>query len=154
MPTLQELSDETLASLVSPVRFISLATLSDDGPVVRSLGSWGLARRTLYFSTGTASAKAAQLARDPRVSIQLLAEGQELAALRNVVVDGTARVLVHDDERASAIEIIGQRNPRFRERARSGLLGENTVYAVDPLRIKVLDFSRGAGAAALSVFEN
>ena len=154
MPTLQELSTDTLASLVSPVRFISLATLSDDGPVVRSLGAWGIAGKTLYFSTGSSSAKVGQLARDPRVSVQLLAEGQDLPGLKNVVFEGEAHALQNDAERAPAIEAISKRNPRFKERASKGLLGENTIYAVKAARIKVLDFSKGLGAEALSVFQN
>jgi nitroimidazol reductase NimA-like FMN-containing flavoprotein (pyridoxamine 5'-phosphate oxidase superfamily) len=154
MPTLQELSDETLASLVSPVRFISLATISEDGPVVRSLGSWGLKGRTLYFSTSEASEKVGQLGRDPRVSIQLLAEGQELPSLKNVVLEGAARVLGNDIDRASAIETISKRNPRFKERASKGQLGGNILYAVDAVRIRLLDFSKGNGVAALSVFQN
>ena len=152
MPNLNELPEETLAAVVSGVRFLSLATISEEGPVVRSLGSWGLQGRTLYFSTSRASRKAAQLAQDPRVSAQLLPEGQELPNLKNVVIEGPARLLESDADRAPAIEVIGRRNPRFKERASRGELGENAIYAVDARRIKLLDFSRGLGPDSVSLF--
>jgi nitroimidazol reductase NimA-like FMN-containing flavoprotein (pyridoxamine 5'-phosphate oxidase superfamily) len=152
MPTLESLSPEFLESLTTGVRFISLATQSEDGPVVRSLGSWGIRGSTLYFSTSRASNKVTQLARDPRVSVQLLAEGQELSKLRNLVLNGSAKLL-EGGERASAIEALGARNPRFKERADKGQLGDTAIYAVTPTQAKVLDFAKGLGPAALTVFE-
>jgi uncharacterized pyridoxamine 5'-phosphate oxidase family protein len=152
MPTLENLSSEVLASLTAGVRFVSLATLSENGPVVRSLGSWAIRGSTLYFSTSRSSNKVAQLARDPRVSIQLLAEGQELPKLRNLVLNGSAKLL-EGDERTVAIETLGLRNPRFKERADKGQLGDTAIYAVTATQAKVLDFSKGVGPAALTVFE-
>jgi nitroimidazol reductase NimA-like FMN-containing flavoprotein (pyridoxamine 5'-phosphate oxidase superfamily) len=152
MPTLENLSPEFLESLTAGVRFVSLATLSENGPVVRSIGSWAIRGATLYFSTSRGSSKVAQLARDPRVSIQLLAEGQELPKLRNLVVNGAAKPL-EGDERTVAIEALGSRNPRFRERADKGQLGDTAIYAVTATQAKVLDFSRGVGPVALTVFE-
>ncbi len=152
MPSLQDLSTEIVDSLTASVRFVSLATVSEDGPVVRSIGSWAIRGTTLYFSTSRGSSKVGQLARDPRVSVQLLAEGQELPKLRNLVVSGTARLL-DGDERAVAIAAIGARSPRFKERADKGQLGDSAIYAVRVSQAKVLDFSKGTGPAALTVFE-
>jgi nitroimidazol reductase NimA-like FMN-containing flavoprotein (pyridoxamine 5'-phosphate oxidase superfamily) len=152
MPTLENLSTEFVESLTAGVRFVSLATLSEDGPVVRSLGSWAIRGSTVYFSTSQSSNKVAQLARDPRVSIQLLAEGQELPKLRNLVLNGSAKLLA-GDERNSAIEALGSRNPRFKERADKGQLGDAAIYGVKATQAKVLDFSKGVGPAALTVFE-
>jgi len=152
MPTIKDLTPETVESVTSNVRFISLATISEDGPVVRSLGSWAIRGTTLYFSTSQTSAKAAQLARDPRISVQLFAEGQELAGLRNFVLNGTAKRL-EGAEQTVAIDAIGARNPRFKERAEKGQLLDAAIYEVKAKRVKILDFSKGLGAAALSVFE-
>jgi nitroimidazol reductase NimA-like FMN-containing flavoprotein (pyridoxamine 5'-phosphate oxidase superfamily) len=153
MPSLQDLSAEALSSLTSGVRFLSLATISDDGPVIRSLGSWGVKDRTLYFSTARTSDKVAQIQGDPRVSAQLLAENQELPSLKNVVLEGSARSLESNADRDAAIEAIGARNPRFKERAAKGELGGNAIYAVAAKKIKVLDFSKGPGAASLAVYQ-
>lgn len=152
MPNLQELTTEFVNSLTASVRFVSLATISDDGPVVRSIGSWAIRGTTLYFSTSRSSNKTAQLARDPRVSVQLLAEGQELPNLRNLVLNGTAKLL-DGEERASAIAAIGARSPRFKERADRGQLGDSALYAVKSTQAKLVDFSKGVGPAALTVFE-
>jgi nitroimidazol reductase NimA-like FMN-containing flavoprotein (pyridoxamine 5'-phosphate oxidase superfamily) len=152
MPSLQDLNTEIVDSLTAGVRFVSLATISEDGPVVRSLGSWAIRGTTLYFSTSQGSNKVGQLARDPRVSVQLLAEGQELPKLRNLVVNGTARLL-DGAERSVAIAAIGARSPRFKERADKGQLGDSAIYAVRVSQAKVLDFSKGTGPAALTVFE-
>ena len=43
--------------------------------------------------------------------------------------------------------------PRFKERADKGQLGDTAIYAVTPIQAKVLDFSKGLGPAALTVFE-
>lgn len=153
MPSLNDLSPDALASLTSGTRFVSLATISAEGPVVRSLGSWGLHGRTLYFSTAKTSDKAAQIKGDPRVSAQLLAEGQELPSLKNVVLEGSARILESDADRTPAIDAIGARNPRFKERAAKGELAGNAIYAVDAKKIKVLDFSKGQGPASLAVYQ-
>jgi nitroimidazol reductase NimA-like FMN-containing flavoprotein (pyridoxamine 5'-phosphate oxidase superfamily) len=153
MPTLNELADSSLAALVANVRFLSLATVSEDGPVIRSIGSWGLQGRTLFFSTAKCSDKVVQLQGDPRVSAQLLAEGQELPGLKNVVLQGSAKLLETDTDRATAIAAIGARNPRFKERAEKGELGGNAIFAVKAGKIKVVDFSKGVGPAALAVYQ-
>jgi nitroimidazol reductase NimA-like FMN-containing flavoprotein (pyridoxamine 5'-phosphate oxidase superfamily) len=153
MPTLKELADSSLAALVANVRFLSLATVSEDGPVIRSIGSWGLQGRTLFFSTAKGSDKVVQLQGDPRVSAQLLAEGQELPGLKNVVLQGSAKLLETDTDRATAIAAIGARNPRFKERAEKGELGGNAIFAVKAGKIKVVDFSKGVGPAALAVYQ-
>jgi len=152
MPTLEELNSKTVEELTSHVRFVSLATISEDGPVIRSIGSWAIRGTTLYFSTSQSSAKVAQLAKDARVSVQLLAEGQELTSLRNFVLNGTAKLL-EGEARDIAIGAIGARNARFRERATKGQLGDSAIYSVKAKQVKVLDFTKGLGAAALSVFE-
>jgi nitroimidazol reductase NimA-like FMN-containing flavoprotein (pyridoxamine 5'-phosphate oxidase superfamily) len=152
MPNLQELTTEFVDSLTASVRFVSLATISDDGPVVRSIGSWAIRGSTLYFSTSRSSNKVNQLAHDPRVSVQLLAEGQELPKLRNLVLSGTANLL-EGEARAAAIAAIGARSPRFKERADKGQLGDSALYAVKSTQAKLVDFSKGTGPAALTVFE-
>jgi uncharacterized protein YhbP (UPF0306 family) len=93
------------------------------------------------------------LARDPRVSIQLLAEGQDLPKLRNLVLNGSAKRLESED-RSVAIQAIGSRNPRFKERAEKGQLADTAIYEVKTSRAKLVDFSNGLGPAALTVFEN
>lgn len=152
MPNLQDLTTELVDSLTSSVRFVSLATISNDGPVVRSIGAWAISGSTLYFSTSRSSDKVTQLAADPRVSVQLLAEGQELPKLRNLVLNGAAKLL-DGEERATAIAVIGARSPRFKERADKGQLGDSAIYAVKSTKVKLVDFSKGAGPAALTVFE-
>jgi pyridoxamine 5'-phosphate oxidase len=152
MPTLKDLTAELIESLTPGVRFISLATISEDGPVVRSLGSWAVRGASLYFSTSGSSAKVTQLDRDPRVSVQLLAEGQDLPKLRNLVLNGSAKLLEGDDRRV-AIQAIGSRNPRFKERADKGQLSDAAIYEVKASRAKLVDFSKGLGPAALTVFE-
>lgn len=153
MPTLKELPEEIFATLTAKVRFISLASISKDGPVIRSLGSWGAEGSTVYFSTRRTADKVAQLAADNRVSVQLLAESQELPALRNVVVNGVAKSLEGDAQRAPAIAAIGERNPRFKEQASRGELDGNALFAVEAKQITVLDFSKGVGPAALGVYQ-
>lgn len=47
--------------------------------------------------------------------------------------------------------MLGDRNPRFKQRAEQGELGDTVVFRVDPQEVKVLDFGQGAGAQAVQV---
>lgn len=53
------------------------------------------------------------------------------------------------EEYEQAVELLKNRNPRFRERAEKGELEGTAILKFTPTRLKLLDFAKGAGAAAV-----
>ena len=100
-----------------------------------------------------ASDKVHQIGANPNVSILFQHEDQELPAFANVEIRGVAEVLAEGEERAKAIRLISRRNPRFKERAERGQLSGSALVRVTPRKVKVVDFSRGIGPAAVSTIE-
>ncbi len=133
-------------------RFIVLATVNgEQEPIQRSLGSFAAQDLTVYFSTHKATAKVEQIKQNSNVSILFQHEGQELPSFRNAVVVGTAKQITVREELDKAIELLGNRSPRFRDRALKGELSDNAFYRVEPSQIKVVDFAKGAGANSVEV---
>jgi pyridoxamine 5'-phosphate oxidase len=153
MAGIKELPTEEFAFIASNARFLSLATVESGSPVIRTLGSWAISGTRLFFSTSIHADKVKQIAASSAVSAQLLPEGQELSNLRNLVIDGEA-VRLEGDAQKAAIDAISARNPRFKERAEKGQLAETALFEVLPRRVKLLDFSRGLGPAAVAVYQD
>ncbi len=134
--------------------FIVLSTVDGgNAPATRTLASFAADGFTVYFSTGKASDKIGQIGKNPNVSILFQHERQELPAFANVEIRGVAEVLGDGEEKAKAIRLISRRNPRFKERAEKGELSGSALVRVTPTKVKVVDFSRGFGPAAVSSIE-
>ncbi|HSM94196.1 MAG TPA: pyridoxamine 5'-phosphate oxidase family protein [Anaeromyxobacteraceae bacterium] len=129
----------TVDAANAPATRVLASFASDDGYVV-------------YFSTGRSSEKVGQIAGNPSVSALFQHDGQPIGAFRNVEIRGVAVPLADGAEREKAIRLISARNPRFKERAEKGQLGENALYRVTPKAVKVIDFTKGVGPAAVTSF--
>jgi general stress protein 26/predicted MFS family arabinose efflux permease len=148
------LERQQVPQYLNDTRFIILSTVGPaNSPATRALGSFAADGLTVYFSTGRTSDKVGQIAANPNVSILFQHERQEVASFANVEIRGVAEVLACEEERAKAIRLISLRNPRFKERAEKGELGGNALLRVTPKQVKVVDFSKGHGPAAVSNIE-
>jgi hypothetical protein len=59
------------------------------------------------------------------------------------------------EERDQAIAVIGKRSPNFRQRAERGEIAETyRLFELVPQTIKILDFSKGVGPAAVTVYQS
>ncbi len=143
---------EKINEYLNKTKFIVLATVdANQTPVLRSLGSFAADELAVYFTTHRSTGKVRQIRENPKVSILFQHENQELASFLNVSLTGDARELDSEEERQKAVLLLGNRNPRFRERAEKGEISENTFFKLDPTEIKVVDFSKGAGAKAVEI---
>ncbi len=148
------LERQQVPQYLNDTRFIILSTVGPaNTPATRALGSFAADGLTVYFSTGKTSDKVGQIAANPNVSILFQHEQQEVKDFANVEIRGVAEVLATEEERAKAIRLISIRNPRFKERAEKGELGGNAFLRVTPKQVKVVDFSKGHGPAAVSSIE-
>jgi len=135
---------------ISKTRFIELSTVNSEGrPEIRTLGSFTNDGLTVYFSTGKNSAKARQINENPWVAVLFQHENQELPAYKNVTLYGKAAVLESPEEFDLGVKLLSARNPRFRERAEKGQLGETVIFKIEAENVKYLDFASGSGPAAI-----
>jgi len=135
---------------ISETRFIELASVNSQGrPEIRTLGSFANDGLTIYFSTGKKSAKVKQIEGNPWVVVLFQHENQDLPAYKNVTYYGKATVLENPEEFDIGVKALSDRNPRFKERAEKGQLGETVIFKIEPQNIKYLDFAAGSGPAAI-----
>jgi nitroimidazol reductase NimA-like FMN-containing flavoprotein (pyridoxamine 5'-phosphate oxidase superfamily) len=143
--------EKRIEDYIKKTGYAILATVERGGPVQRTIGAFGNVGSTLYFATRSDSRKVDHIAAESRVSVLLQHERQDLATFVNVAVEGRAVRLTSEAEVAAAIEIIGEHSERFRERVRGQGISGQAIFRVDAEEIRVLDFARGVGQAAISV---
>jgi general stress protein 26 len=135
---------------ISKTRFAILATVkSDKLPELRTIGSFAPDGFDVYFSTGKDTAKVKQIELNNLISFFFQHEGQELSTFKNVALIGKAERLEKGGEFDKAIELLGNRNPRFKERVEKGGLEKTAIFKVTPKEVKYLDFSKGTGEDAV-----
>ena len=132
-------------------KFIILATIKHDAPVVRTLASFASEGLTTYISTGKSTAKVEQIHANPKVTVFFQHENQDLASYVNVSIIGTANQITAEEEVDKAIKLIADRSPNFKARAEKGELVNNIFFRVDAQEVKVLDFAKGVGPKAVEV---
>lgn len=143
---------DNISEYLNNTKFIVLATVNkEQAPVLRSLGAFGVDELITYFSTNKGTDKVEQIESNPKVSILFQQENQELPSFVNVTITGKAIKITEEEELDKAISVIGGRNKRFKERVEKGEIKDNIIYRVDPLQVKILDFSKGAGPNAVQV---
>lgn len=148
------MSDEKLEGevidYIAKTRLAILATVrGDQAPVVRTIGSFAQDGLNIYFSTGKETAKVKQIEGNKVVSLFFQQEGQEIGTFKNVALIGEAEKVREGNELTKAVELLGNRNPRFKARIEKGELEKVAIFKVQPKEVKYLDFSKGHGEDAL-----
>lgn len=141
---------------IAGTKTVILGTVTGEGvPVLRTLASFANDGLTVYLSTSKTSAKVEQLKGNANATLLFQQEGQELSGFRNVTLTGTIAKVCSKcgEEYTRAVELLGGRNPRFKERADKGELEGTVILKLTPSRLKVLDFSKGIGPAAVTESE-
>lgn len=144
---------EEIKSYIGTTKLFTLATIDDENggiyPALRTIGAFATDGFTIYFSTGKDSAKVKQIENNPNVVAFFQQESQEISSFRNVTVIGKARLLQCEDAFNKAIELIGNRNPRFKERIKNNGRDKVAIFKIKPEVIKSLDYGRGHGPQAV-----
>lgn len=146
-------TEQRIVDYMQATRLAVLATLDEFGPVQRTIASFGNSGTTIYFATREETRKVKHIGERASVAVLLQQEGQDITSFVNVAIQGTATRLLDDKEIAEAVRVIAEHSPRFSERiASEGTLGQ-AFFRISPREVRLLDFSRGKGASAVSVFE-
>jgi Pyridoxamine 5'-phosphate oxidase len=135
-----------IQSLLDQHRIMTIATLRPDGwPQATTVGyvNEGL---TLYFLCGLDSQKAANLARDDRVSLTIDYDTPDLMAITGLSMAAHAQAVV---DREEASRILGMFPLKYPENIALPIPmptpEDVRIFRVTPTVISVLDYSKGFG---------
>ncbi|MCW5659062.1 MAG: pyridoxamine 5'-phosphate oxidase family protein [Burkholderiaceae bacterium] len=135
---------QKILSLLDQHRIMTIATLRPDGwPQATTVGyaSEGL---TLYFLCGLQSQKAANLARDDRVSITIDHDTPQVMEITGLSMAAHARPVTDD---AEARKVMGLLFRKYPEQAGLSLPmpepSEVRIFRVTPIVVSVLDYTKG-----------
>lgn len=135
-----------ILTLLDQHRIMTVATLRPDGwPQATTVGyvNDGL---TLYFLCGLESQKAANLARDDRVSLTIDHDTPRLMEITGLSVAGRAQAVVDADEAEKVLQLLAQRYPEQDSLPVEMPTPEDVrIFRVTPKVISVLDYSKGFG---------
>jgi len=141
----QEIEKKILA-LLDQHRIMTIATLRPDGwPQATTVGyvSEGL---TLYFLCGLDSQKAANLARDNRVSLTIDHDAAQIMEITGLSMAGRAEAVVDRAEAEKVLRMLPLKYPE--QKAMPGPMPtaeQVRIFRVVPIVISVLDYSKGFG---------
>jgi nitroimidazol reductase NimA-like FMN-containing flavoprotein (pyridoxamine 5'-phosphate oxidase superfamily) len=135
-----------ILTLLDQHRVMTIATLRPDGwPQATTVGyvNEGL---TLYFLCGLDSQKAANLARDDRVSLTIDHDASQVMEIDGLSMAAHAQPVLDRDEAEKVMRLLPRKYPE-----QTGLPGamptadQVRIFRVTPTVISVLDYSKGFG---------
>lgn len=143
---MDELIKQKILSLLDQHRIMTIATLRPDGwPQATTVGyvSQGL---TLYFLCGLESQKAANLARDDRVSLTIDHDTSDLMAITGLSMAAHARPVTDRAEAEKVLRMLPLKYPDMQAPPMPmPSPDEVRIFRVIPTVISVLDYSQGFG---------
>ncbi len=133
-----------ILTLLDQHRIMTIATLRPDGwPQATTVGyaNEGL---TLYFLCGLESQKAANLARDDRVSLTIDHDEPQVMQITGLSMAAHATPVVDQEEAGKVLAMLQMKYPQ--QLSVPGPMpkpGEVAIFRVTPTVISVLDYSKG-----------
>lgn len=141
-----------ILALLDQHRIMTIATLRPDGwPQATTVGyvNEGL---TLYFLCGLDSQKAANLARDDRVSLTIDHDTPDLMAITGLSMAAHAQAVVDADEANKVLRMLPLKYPEQNTVPVTMPTPEEVrIFRVTPTVISVLDYSKGFGHTDLVI---
>lgn len=123
---------------------MTIATVRPDGAPQATVVSFVHDGLDIYFGTGAGAQKAANIARDPRVSITVTAPYGDWLHIQGLSLSGVASTVTSAEELARVYALMVGRFPQLaamsdRDRA------ETRLFRVVPTVVSVLDYTKGFG---------
>jgi nitroimidazol reductase NimA-like FMN-containing flavoprotein (pyridoxamine 5'-phosphate oxidase superfamily) len=135
-----------ILTLLDQHRIMTIATLRPDGwPQATTVGyaSDGL---TLYFLCGPESQKAANLARDDRVSLTIDHDTPQVMEITGLSMAAHAQLVVDPAEADKALRLLMAKYPQQNSLPLPmPTAADVRIFRVTPMVISVLDYSQGFG---------
>jgi len=135
--------------LLAQHRKMTIATLRPDGwPQATTVG-YGNEGLTIYFLCGPDSQKAANLARDNRVSLTIDDDTWQVMSIEGLSMAARAEVVTDPTEAERALQLMIERYPPQKEALPTPNVADLRIFRVTPTVISVLDYSKGFGHTEL-----
>ncbi|HKR88739.1 MAG TPA: pyridoxamine 5'-phosphate oxidase family protein [Phenylobacterium sp.] len=151
---MDEVLKQKIVSLLDQHRTMRIATIRPDGwPQTTSVG-YANVGLTLYFLCGKESQKAANLARDDRVSLAIDDDVDQVMQIKGLSMAAHARRVLDEAEGAQALSLLFARYP-----AQEGVAftlpspADVAIFRVTPTVVSVLDYTQGFAHADLVTCE-
>ena len=142
---MNEQTRQKIISLLDEHRIMTIATLRPDGwPQATTVG-YAHDGLVLYFLCGKDSQKAANIARDDRVSVTVDHDTAQVVDIAGLSLAGHAHAVVDDDEAERAMRLLAARYPPQQPPLEMPSAADVRIVRVDPTVISVLDYSKGFG---------
>jgi nitroimidazol reductase NimA-like FMN-containing flavoprotein (pyridoxamine 5'-phosphate oxidase superfamily) len=141
---------ESQAEILKYIQDSKVALLTyvrnDLTPVSRAMGSYAPDGLNLYFSTGKSAAKVQEIEKNRRVSFYFEHDNQATESWKSVLLIGDAeQVRAGSTDYATALDRLGAKSPRFRERIAKNELDSAAIYRINTRELEYLDRSKGNG---------
>ena len=138
---------QKIIGLLNQHRIMTIATLRPDGwPQATTVGyaSEGL---TLYFLCGPDSQKAANLARDDRVSLTIDHDAPQVMEIAGLSMAGRAQPVTDPREAERVLQMLMKKYPKQESAALPAMPkpSDIRIFRVTPAVISVLDYTKGFG---------
>ena len=134
-----------ILQLLAQHRKLTIATLRPDGwPQATTVG-YGNEELTIYFLCGPDSQKAANLARDDRVSLTIDDDIGQVLTIEGLSMAGRAQVVTDPIEAERALQLMVKRYPPQEVPLPMPNIADVRIFRVTPSVISVLDYSKGFG---------
>jgi nitroimidazol reductase NimA-like FMN-containing flavoprotein (pyridoxamine 5'-phosphate oxidase superfamily) len=149
---MDEIMKSKIFALLDQHRLMTIATNRPDGwPQATTVGyvNDGL---TIYFLCSPQSQKAANLARDNRISLTIDHDVSDPMAITGLSMAAEARRVYDSTEEAKAMNLLGMRYPEYAAFPMPKP-EEILVFRLEPKVISVLDYSKGFGHSDLVTIE-
>ena len=146
---------QKILEILEQHRIMTIATLRPDGwPQATTVG-YASEGFTLYFLCGPDSQKAANLARDDRVSLTIDHDTPQVMDITGLSMAARAQAVVNPAEAEKALRLLMQQYPQQQEPLPIPMPTPEDVriFRVTPIAISVLDYAKGFGHTDLVTCE-
>jgi PPOX class probable F420-dependent enzyme len=145
---------QKILTLLDQHRIMTLATLRPDGWPQATTVSYGNDGLTLYFLCGRESQKAANLARDERVSLTIDHDTPQVMDITGLSMAARAKLVDDPTEVEQALRLLMQKYPpQDALPLPTPTPADVCIFRVTPMVISVLDYSKGFGHTDLVTCE-
>lgn len=132
-----------ILTLLDQHRIMTVATLRPDGWPQATMVGYGNDGLTLYFLCSPDSQKAANLARDDRISLTIDHDTPQVMEITGLSMAARARAVVDSAEAEKAMRLLMQKYPQQSVPLPMPSPADVRIFRVTPSVVSVLDYTKG-----------
>lgn len=140
---------EAVVAILNASSDLAIATVRADGWPQATTVSFVNDGQSIYFGTWAKSQKAANIARDARVSITVNAPYKEWNGIRGLSLAGHARRVSDGAELARVFQLMLKKFPQVGQFVNAED-AEMAIFRIDPEIVSILDYTQGFGHTELA----